>query len=206
MGLHPWGAGQNFWLSRARRERTFRRTFGAPAAICRRPACVTLEMTAGLFLLCGTTASTSCERPPVLNPRSLNWFSPNALSGPFAPPPAFAPLDLLSGSTAERAASVDAIESAKASLGGLAAATNSVRTGLSTGLGSDVVPLQHGRHLAQISVRTVAAFEFICAGSGDTNPLALPSPGPYAESADCMEARPHKPHTSPPLLRHTAGP
>ena len=163
-------------------------------------------MTAGLFLLCGTTASTSCERPPVLNPRSLNWFSPNALSGPFAPPPAFAPLDLLSGSTAERAASVDAIESAKASLGGLAAATNSMRTGLSTGLGSDVVPLQHGRHLAQISVRTVAAFEFICAGSGDTNPLALPSPGPYAESADCMEARPHKPHTSPPLLRHTAGP
>ena len=163
-------------------------------------------MTAGLFLLCGTTASTSCERPPVLNPRSLNWFSPNALSGPFAPPPAFAPLDLLSGSTAERAASVDAIESAKASLGGLAAATNSMRTGLSTGLGSDVVPLQHGRHVAQISVSTVAAFESICAGGGGTNLLALPSPGPYAESADCMEARPHKPHTSPPLLRHTAGP
>ena len=162
-------------------------------------------MTAGLFLLCGTTASTSCERPPVLNPRSLNWFSPNALSGPFAPPPAFAPLDLLSGSTAERAASADAIENFKASLGGLAAATDSMRTGLSTGLGSDVVPLQHGRHLAQISVSTVA-FESICAGGGGTNLLALPSPGPYAESADCMEARPHKPHTSPPLLRHTAGP
>ena len=171
----------------------------------------TLKMTAGLFLLCGTTASTSCERPPVLNPRSLDWFSLNALSGPFAPSPAFAPLDLLSGSTAERAASVDAIENAKASLGGLAAATDSMRTGLSTGLGhspSDVVPLQHGRHLAQISVSTVAAFESICAGGGGTNPLALPSPGPYAESADCMEARP--PHTyhiaSPPLLRHTAGP
>ena len=164
-------------------------------------------MTAGLFLLCGTTAaSASCERPLELNPRSLDWISPNALSGPFAPSPAFAPLDLLSGSTAERAASADAIENFKASLGGLAAATDSMRTGLSTGLGSDVVPLQHGRHLAQISVRTVAAFEFICAGSGDTNPLALPSPGPYAESADCMEARPHKPHTSPPLLRHTAGP
>ena len=169
-------------------------------------------MTAGLFLLCGTTASTSCERPPVLNPRSLDWFSPNALSGPFAPSPAFAPLDLLSGSTAERAASVDAIENAKASLGGLAAATDSMRTGLSTGLGhsrSDVVPLQHGRHLAQISVSTVAAFESICAGGGGgTNPLALPSPGPYAESADCMEARPlHTYHiASPPLLRHTAGP
>tara|TARA_B100000768_G_scaffold172541_1_gene180885 strand:- start:309 stop:806 length:498 start_codon:yes stop_codon:yes gene_type:complete len=165
-------------------------------------------MTAGLFLLCGTTAaSASCERPLELNPRSLDWISPNALSGPFAPSPAFAPLDLLSGSTAERAASVDAIESAKASLGGLAAATNSMRTGLSTGLGSDVVPLQHGRHLAQISVSTVA-FESICAGGGGTNPLALPSPGPYAESADCMEARPL--HTyyiaSPPLLRHTAGP
>ena len=165
-------------------------------------------MTAGLFLLCGTTAaSASCERPPVLNPRSLDWFSPNALSGPFAPSPAFAPLDLLSGSTAERAASADAIENVKASLGGLAAATDSMRTGLSTGLGSDVVPLQHGRHLAQISVSTVA-FESICAGGGGTNPLALPSPGPYAESADCMEARPL--HTyyiaSPPLLRHTAGP
>ena len=162
-------------------------------------------MTAGLFLLCGTTASTSCERPPVLNPRSLDWFSPNTLSGPFAPSPAFAPLDLLSGSTAERAASADAIENVKASLGGLAAATDSMRTGLSTGLGSDVVPLQHGRHLAQISVSTVA-FESICAGGGGTNPLALPSPGPYAESADCMEARPNKPHASPPPLRHSAGP
>ena len=166
-------------------------------------------MTAGLFLLCGTTASTSCERPPVLNPRSLDWFSPNALPGPFAPSPAFAPLDLLSGSTAERAASVDAIENAKASLGGLAAATDSMRTGLSMGLRpsrSDVVPLQHGRHLAQISVRTVA-FESICAsGGGGTNPLALPSPEPYAESADCVEARPHKPHASPPPLRHSAGP
>ena len=164
-------------------------------------------MTAGLFLLCGTTASTSCERPPVLNPRSLDWVSLNALSRPFPPSPAFAPLDLLSGSTAERAASADAIENLKASLGGLAAATDSMRTGLSTGLGSDVVPLQHGRHLAQISVSTVA-FESICAGGGGTNLLALPSPGPYAESADCMEARPL--HTyyiaSPPLLRHTAGP
>ena len=176
--------------------------------MCRRPACVTLKMTAGLFLLCGTTASTSCKKPPELNPRSLDWFSPNALSRPFAPSPAFAPLDLLSGSTAERAASAGAIENVKASLGGLAAVTDSMRTGLSTGLGSDVVPLQHGRHLAQISVSTVA-FESICAGGGGgTNPLALPSPGPYAESADCMEARP--PHTyhiaSPPLLRHTAGP
>ena len=168
-------------------------------------------MTAGLFLLCGTTAaSASCERPLELNPRSLDWISPNALSGPFAPSPAFAPLDLLSGSTAERAASADAIENFKASLGGLAAATDSMQTGLSMGLGhspSDVVPLQHGRHLAQISVSTVA-FESICAGGGGTNPLALPSPGPYAESADCMEARPL--HTyyiaSPPLLRHTAGP
>ena len=166
----------------------------------------TLKMTAGLFLLCGTTASTSCERPPELNPRSLDWVSLNALSRPFAPSAAFVPLDLLSGSTAERAASVDAIEKAKASLGGLAAATGSMRTGLSTGLGSDVVPLQHGRDLAQISVRTVAAFEFICAGGGGTNPLALPSPGPYAESADCVEARPHKPHASPPPLRHSAGP
>ena len=169
-------------------------------------------MPAGLFLLCGTTASNSCERPPELNPRSLDWSSHNAPSGPFAPSSTLGPHGLLSGSTAERAASVDAIENVNASLGGLVAASDSMRTGLSTGLGhspSDAVPLQHGRHLAQISVSTVAAFESTCAGGGGgTNPLALPSPGPYAESADCMEARP--PHTyhiaSPPLRRHTAGP
>ena len=152
-----------------------------------------MKMPAGLFLLCGTTASKSCERPPELNPRSLDWSSHKALSGPFAPSPAFASLALLSGSTAERAASVDAMENVKASMGGLAAATDSVRTGLSRGLGHSLLmrPLQHGRHLAQLSVSTVAAFESTCACGGGTDPLALLSPGPYAESADCMEVRPH---------------
>eukprot|EP00964_Phaeocystis_antarctica_P036849 scaffold21033_cov49-Phaeocystis_antarctica.AAC.1 len=148
-------------------------------------------MPAGLFLLCGTTASNSCERPPELNPRSLDWSAHNAPSGPFAPSPTLGPHDLLSGSTAERAASLDAIENVNASLGGLVAATDSMRTGLSTGLGHspyDAVPLQHGRHLAQISVSTVAAFESTCACCGGTNPLASPSPDPDAESADYMEA------------------
>ena len=168
-------------------------------------------MPAALFLLCGTTASNACERPLEPSPRSLDWSSHKALLGRFAPSPAFASLDMLSGSTAElRAASVDATKTAKASLVGLAAATDSMRTGLSTGLGhspSDAVPLQHGRHLAQISVSTVAAFESACACGGGANHLALPDT--YAESADFIEARPlpspchvhmnAQAHASPPL-------
>ena len=151
-------------------------------------------MPAGLLLLCGGTVSNACERSPELKPRSLDWSSHKALSGPFVPLATFAPLALLPGSTAElRADNVDDIENNRSS-GGLAAATGSMRTGeLSMGLGhlrSEAAPLQHVQHLAQISMAsTVAAFESPCVIGGGTDPLAWLSPEPDAESASGIEAR-----------------
>ena len=163
-------------------------------------ACVPLKMPAGLLLLCGATVSNACERSPELKPRSLDWSSHKALSGPFVPLATFAPLALLPGSTAElRADNVDDIENNRSS-GGLAAATGSMRTGeLSMGLGhlrSEAAPLQHVQHLAQISMAsTVAAFESPCVIGGGTDPLAWLSPEPDAESASGIEARRRIPYT-----------
>ena len=149
-------------------------------------------MPAGLLLLCGATVSNACERSPELKPRSLDWSSHKALSGPFVPLATFAPLALLPGSTAELRADSD-IENNRSSVG-LAAATGSVRAGeLSTGLGhsrSKAAPPQHGQHLARISMAsTVAAVESLCVIGGGSDPLAWLSPEPDAESASGIEAR-----------------
>ena len=157
-------------------------------------------MPAGLFLLCGTAVSNACEGSPEPQPRSLDWSSHKALPGPFVPPATFAPLGLLPGSTAElRADNVDDIENNRSSVG-LAAATGSMRTGeLSTGLGhspSVAAPLQHGQHLARISLAsTVAAVESSCVIGGGTDPLAWLSPEPDAESASGIEARRRIPYS-----------
>ena len=115
-------------------------------------ACVPLKMPAGLLLLCGATVSNACESSPELKPRSLDWSSHKALSGPFVLLATFAPLALLPGSTAELRADSD-IENNRSSVG-LAAATGSVRAGeLSTGLGhsrSKAARPQHGQHGARV--------------------------------------------------------
>ena len=158
-------------------------------------ACVPLKMPAGLLLLCGATVSNACERSPELKPRSLDWSSHKALSGPFVPLATFAPLALLPGSTAElRADNVDDIENNRSSSGGMAAETGSMLTGeLSMGLGhlrSEAAPLQHVQHLARISMAsTVAAVESLCVIGGGSDPLAWLSPEPDAESASGIEAR-----------------
>ena len=169
-------------------------------------------MPAGLFLLCGAAVSNACEGSPELVPRSLHWSSHKALLGPFVPPATVAPLDLLPGSTTElRADRVDVIENNRSSVG-LAAATGSMRAGeISTGLGhsrSEAAPLQHGQHLAQISMAsTVAAFESPCVVGGGTEPLAWLSPEPDAESTSGIEARRRIPYTvGPPLALHHTGP
>jgi hypothetical protein len=108
--------------------------------------------------------------------------------------------EIQSSGTAElRADSVDAMKNHRSSVG-LAAATGSMRTGeLSTGLGhsrSEAAPLQHGQHLARISMAsTVTAFESPCAIGGGTEPLAWLSPEPDAESASGIEARRRIPYS-----------
>ena len=167
-------------------------------------ACVPLKMPAGLFLLCGTAVSNACKGSPELQPWSLDWSSHKALSGPFVPPATFAPLGLLPGSTAElRADSFDVIESNRSSVG-LAEATGSGELGHSR---SEAAPLQHGQHLAQISMAsTVAAFESPCAFGGGTDTLAWLSPEPDAESASGIEARRRIPPvvTSPRTAGHNS--